>query len=266
MGRKVTVKNNVELNKMRIAGRFAAEVMDYVTPFIKAGVSTLEIDKLCHDYIVKHGHIPAPLNYKGFPKSVCTSINEVVCHGIPDAKRLLKDGDIMNLDITVIVDGYHGDHSRMFLIGQVSDEARKLVDVTYEAMMAGIKTVKSGSYLSDIGKAIEAVARKHGYGIVEDFCGHGIGRIFHEDPQVLHYDAGDSRFDMRLKKGMTFTIEPMINIGSPGTEVLDDGWTAVTVDGKLSAQFEHTIAVTDNGYEILTKSPKGWHKPPYSGA
>ena len=265
MGRKVTIKNKVELGKMQAAGRFAAEVIDHVTPMIKAGISTQEVNDICHKFIVEHGHIPAPLNYRGFPKSVCTSLNEVVCHGIPDKNTLLKDGDIMNLDVTVIVDGFHGDHSRMFLIGDVSDEARKLVDVTYEAMMAGIKTVKSGSYLSDIGKAIEKIAHKHGYGVVEDFCGHGIGRVFHEDPQVLHYDPQEPQLDMRLKKGMTFTIEPMINLGTPENEVLEDGWTAVTLDRKLSAQFEHTITVTDSGYEIFTLSPKGWHKPPYTG-
>jgi methionyl aminopeptidase len=270
MSRKITIKNKVELAKMRAAGQFAAEVLDYITPFIKPGVSTQYINDLCHDYITKHGHIPAPLNYRGpvcpFPRSVCTSVNEVVCHGIPSPKHILKNGDIMNLDVTTIVDGFHGDHSRMFLIGEVSAEARKLVDVTHEAMMAGIKTIRSGSYLSDIGKAIQAVAHAHGYSVVEDFCGHGIGRVFHEDPQVLHYDSGDDRYDMRLKKGMTFTVEPMINLGLVGTEVLDDGWTAVTVDGKLSAQFEHTIAVTDSGCDILTLSPKGWHKPPYTGA
>ncbi len=258
-------KNNVEIEKMRKAGLLAAQTLDFIAPHVKAGVTTEELNTLCHDFIVKHGAIPAPLNYKGFPKSICTSVNEVICHGIPTSKCTLKDGDIVNIDVTTIVNGFHGDTSRMFYVGNVSDERKKLVDVTYEAMMRGIKTVKSGSTLSDIGRAIQEYAENEGYSVVRDFCGHGIGRVFHEQPMVLHYDPKDPDFDMRLKKGMIFTIEPMINVGTYEGITLEDDWTVITADGKDSAQFEHTLVVTEKGYEILTSSPTGLDKPPYHG-
>lgn len=263
---KIRAKNNVEIQKMRAAGKLAAEVLDHLTPQIRVGMTTEEINQICHDFIIANNATPAPLNYRGFPKSVCTSLNEVVCHGIPSEQDVLKDGDIINVDVTVIVDGFHGDHSRMYLVGNVTDEKRQLVEDTYEAMMLGIKTVKSGSFLSDIGKAIQTFAEGKGYSVVREYCGHGIGRIFHEEPMVLHYDPQDPNYDMRLKKGMTFTIEPMINLGVAGNHVLEDDWTVITDDGKASAQFEHTIVVTETGCEILTQSPKGLHKPPYTAA
>ena len=247
---------------MRRAGKLAAEVLDFITPHVLPGVTTEALDKLCHDYIIKHKAIPAPLNYKGFPKSICTSINHVVCHGIPGDKKL-ADGDIVNIDVTVIVDGWFGDTSRMYLVGdKVPVKARKLVDVTYDAMMAGIEIVKPGVTLGDIGHAIQTVAEAARFSVVRDFCGHGIGKIFHCAPSVMHY--GEAGTGEVLEAGMFFTIEPMINAGKWQTKVLDDGWTAVTRDRSLSAQFEHTIAVTDNGFEIFTLSPKGWTKPPYA--
>lgn len=247
---------------MRRAGKLAAEVLDFITPHVQPGVATETLDKLCHDFIVGNGAIPAPLNYKGFPKSICTSVNHVVCHGIPGEKKLI-DGDIVNIDVTVIVDGWHGDTSRMYLVGdKVPVKARKLVDVTYDAMMAGIEAVKPGAHLGDIGAAIQSVAEAARFSVVRDFCGHGIGKIFHCNPSVLHY--GEKRDGPVLEPGMFFTIEPMINAGNWPTKVLDDGWTAVTRDRSLSAQFEHTIAVTDTGFEIFTVSPKGWTKPPYA--
>lgn len=255
--------NRVELEKMRKAGRLAAEVLDMVTEHVKEGVSTLALNDICHDFILKNNAIPAPLNYKGFPKSICTSRNEVVCHGIPNAEEKLEDGDILNIDVTVILDGYHGDTSRMFLVGNVSDEAKKLVQTTYEAMMAGIETVKSGSFISDIGKAIQPVAETQGYSVVREYCGHGIHKVFHDEPQILHYAFNDPRFDKRLKKGVTFTIEPMVNIGGWETELMGDDWTVKTLDRTLSAQFEHTMAVTPEGVEIFTQSPAGMDKPPY---
>lgn len=260
---KIKPKNNVELDKMRVAGKLAAEVLDYITPFVKPGISTNHLNDLCEEYTQKHGAISAPLNYRGFPKSICTSINDVVCHGIPSEKDILKEGDIVNIDVTVIVDGYHGDTSRMFYVGEVSEEAKKLVETTYKAMMAGIRTIKSGSQLANIGWAIENVISPHGYGIVKDYCGHGIGKEFHTDPMVLHYGVNDKRYDVKLKKGTTFTVEPMINVGTYETELMNDDWTVKTADRKLSAQFEHTIAVTADGVEILTLSPKGYTCPPY---
>lgn len=254
-------KNKVELQKMRDAGQLAARTLDMITPHVQPGVSTEKINQLCHDFIVKHNAVPAPLNYRGFPKSVCTSINEVVCHGIPNAKQTLKEGDIVNIDVTAILDGYHGDTSRMFWAGDVSDEARKLTQVTFDALWAGIKTVQSGSRLSAIGQAIQDVADVHKYGVVRDFCGHGLGKVFHEEPAVLHYAWHNPLQDVRLRKGVTFTIEPMINTGTWECEVLDDDWTAVTKDGGLSAQFEHTLAVTDEGYEIFTESLEGLAHP-----
>lgn len=260
---KVKPKNNVELKKMRAAGQLAASVLDYITPFVKEGVSTLKLNNLCEEFTQKHGAVSAPLNYRGFPKSICTSINDVVCHGIPSAEDILKDGDIVNIDVTVILDGYHGDTSRMFYVGNVSEEDKKLVENTYKSMMIGIETIKSGSYLNDIGKAIDKFIRPQGYGIVTEYCGHGIGKIFHEEPAVVHYDQKNPLTDMRLRKGMTFTVEPMINHGLSGTELMDDEWTVRTSDRRRSAQFEHTIAVTDEGVEILTASPKGYTYPPY---
>lgn len=249
---------------MRDAGQLAAQVLDYITPHIVPGISTLKINDLCHDYILKNNAIPAPLNYRGFPKSVCTSINEVICHGIPNAEEVLKDGDIINIDVTVILNEYHGDTSRMFLVGDnVSEDARKLVDVTHSCMMAGIETIASGSRLSAIGQAIQPLAEQHGYGVVRDFCGHGIGKVFHTEPSVLHYAYDDKNYDMRFRKGMCLTVEPMINQGTWHMEMMRDGWTAKTKDRKLSAQFEHTLAVTEDGYEIFTLSPNGWYKPPY---
>jgi methionyl aminopeptidase len=247
---------------MRKAGRLAAEVLDFITPHVVPGVSTEALDKLCHDYIVGHGAVPAPLNYKGFPKSICTSVNHVVCHGIPSEKKL-EEGDIVNIDVTVILDGWHGDTSRMYLAGEkIPTKARLLVEATYECMMRGIETVKPGATLGDIGHAIQSHAEKQRFSVVRDFCGHGIGKVFHTPPSVLHYGrAGEGP---KLKPGMFFTIEPMINTGGWQTKILSDGWTAVTKDRSLSAQFEHTLGVTDTGYEIFTLSPKGWNKPPYA--
>ena len=261
---KVKPKNSVEIEKMRAAGLLAAQTLDFITPHVKPGVSTEALDQLCHDFIVKHGAIPAPLNYRGFPKSICTSINDVICHGIPSPEVILQDGDIINIDVTVIVDGFHGDTSRMYFVGDVSAERQKLVATTYEAMMIGIQTVKSGSWLSDIGKAIQQFAESRGYSVVRDYCGHGIGRVFHDHPMVLHYDAQEPSLDMRLRKGMTFTVEPMINIGTYEGVTLEDDWTVITADGKDSAQFEHTVLVTDTGFELLTASPKGLTQPPYA--
>ena len=235
---------------MRRAGRLAAQVLDYVEPYVVEGTSTEQLDKLCHAYIVEHGATPAPLNYKGFPKSICTSINEVVCHGIPGG-LVLKNGDIINIDITVILDGYHGDTSEMFCVGAVDSASEKLIDVTRRSMWLGIHEVAPGKRLGDIGAAIYEFAHgQHGYGVVRDFCGHGIGRKFHTEPQVSH--VGRRGTGKRLAAGMTFTIEPMINMGTYECEILEDGWTAVTRDGLRSAQTEHTILVTEQGFEVLT--------------
>ena len=251
----ITYKDAQGIEGMRIAGRLTSEVLDYLTPFIKPGVTTNEIDKLAHDYIVDvQKAIPAPLNYTGggskpYPKSICTSINHQVCHGIPNDKPL-KKGDIVNVDVTVIKDGWHGDSSRMFAVGEVSIAAKRLCAVTYDAMWHGIKMVKPGIHLGDIGHAIQQFAEGQGFSVVREFCGHGIGQGFHEEPQVLHY--GRAGTGMELKEGMTFTIEPMINQGRAETRTLGDGWTAITKDRKLSAQWEHTILVTADGYEIFT--------------
>lgn len=236
---------------MRKAGRLASKVLDFITPYVKPGVTTGTLDKLCHDFVVSHGAIPAPLNYRGFPKSICTSVNHVVCHGIPGDKKLV-DGDIINIDVTVILDGWYGDTSRMFAVGKVNLRAAKLIDTTYEAMMRGIEVVRPGATLGDIGHAIQSYAEKLGFSVVRDFCGHGIGRIFHTAPNILHY--GKPGTGPELKQGMFFTIEPMINAGKYQVKILDDGWTAVTRDRSLSAQFEHTLGVTANGYEIFTVS------------
>ena len=246
---------------MRKAGLLAAEVLDMITAYVEPGVTTEELDKTCHDFIVARNAIPAPLNYRGFPKSICTSINHVVCHGIPGPRKLL-DGDIVNIDVTVIVDGWHGDSSRMYLVGKVGVQAMKLIDVTYEAMMRGIEMVRPGASVGDIGHAIQAFAEKNRFSVVRDFCGHGIGRIFHDTPSILHF--GRPAQGPELKAGMFFTVEPMINAGRFDVKILEDGWTAVTRDKKLSAQFEHTIGVTETGREIFTLSPKAMHNPPYA--
>jgi methionyl aminopeptidase len=238
-------------------------VLDFITPYVKAGISTGELDQLCHDFIISNAAVPAPLGYRGFPKSICTSINHVVCHGIPGDKRL-GDGDILNIDITVILDGWHGDTSRMFTIGDVGVKARKLIDVTYDAMMRGIAVVKPGATTGDIGHAIQSYVEPLRFSVVRDFCGHGIGRVFHDQPSILHF--GEPGKGMELREGMFFTVEPMINTGRFEVKILSDGWTAVTKDRSLSAQFEHTVGVTADGYEIFTISPKGLHRPPYGAA
>lgn len=247
---------------MRVAGQLAAQTLDMITPHVVPGVTTEELDRLCHEFILKHNSVPAPLNYKGFPKSICTSINHVICHGIPGPKKL-QNGDIVNIDVTVIVDGWHGDTSRMFTVGdKISVKAQRLCDVTYECMMAGIEQVKPGNTLGDIGAAIEEIAHANRFSVVEDFCGHGLGQVFHMPPSVLHY--GKAGTGLMLEPGMFFTIEPMINTGKKSSKILADGWTAVTKDRGLSAQYEHSLAVTEDGFEIFTLSPKGWTKPPYS--
>ena len=246
----VTIKSPEEIEKMRVAGRLAAEVLEMIGEHVRPGVTTDELDRICHDYIVNvQQAIPAPLNYKGYPKSICTSINHVVCHGIPNDKPL-KDGDIVNIDITVIKDGYHGDTSKMFPVGKTPEWADKLCRVTQECLYKGIQLVRPGTRLGDIGAVIQQHAEKQGYSVVREYCGHGIGAVFHEEPQVLHY--GKAGTGMELKEGMTFTIEPMINQGRAETRLLGDGWTAITKDRKLSAQWEHTILVTAAGYEVLT--------------
>ena len=246
----VTVKTPEEIEKMRVAGRLAAEVLDMITPHVLPGVTTGELDRLCHEFIVNAQRaIPAPLNYRGFPRSICTSVNHQVCHGIPGDKRL-KKGDIINIDVTVIKDGFHGDTSRMFFVGEPPLQARRLVEVTHECMYRGIEQVRPGAHLGDIGHAIQSHAERHGFSVVREYCGHGIGRIFHEDPQVLHY--GRPGTGMELVPGLTFTVEPMINAGRPEVRLLPDNWTVVTRDHSLSAQWEHTVLVTEAGYEILT--------------
>ena len=246
----VRIKTPEAIEKMRLACRLAADVLDMIEPHVQPGVTTEELDRLCHDYIVDHqGAIPAPLDYRGFPKSICTSVNHQVCHGIPSNKRL-KKGDIVNIDITVIKDGYHGDTSRMFFVGEPSVLARRLVTVTQQAMMLGIAAVKPEATLGDIGHAIQRFVETQGYSVVREYCGHGIGEEFHEDPQVLHY--GKPGEGLKLKPGMCFTIEPMVNAGKRFIKVLPDGWTVVTKDRSLSAQWEHTILVTETGHEILT--------------
>ncbi len=255
---QVRIHRPEDFAAMRRAGKLAAEVLDFITPQVQAGVTTEELDRLCHEFILDHGAIPAPLNYKGFPKSICSSINHVVCHGIPDSTRL-NEGDIVNLDVTVIVDGWHGDTSRMFWVGKPSLQARILTDTTFEAMWAGIRTVRPGATLGDIGHAIQQCVEAKRYSVVRIFCGHGIGQVFHDAPSVLHY--GTPNTGLRLREGMFFTIEPMVNVGKPDVRILDDQWTAVTRDRSLSAQFEHTLGVTSSGYEIFTESPAGWHRP-----
>lgn len=235
---------------MRAAGKLAAQILDFIAPYVKAGVTTNSLNNLCHDKIIAAGAIPAPLNYKGFPKSICTSVNHVVCHGIP-SEKILKDGDIVNIDVTVILDGWYGDTSRMYYVGEPSVKAKRLCQVTQECLLLGIEQVKPGNHLGDIGNAIQTYAEKHGYSVVRDYCGHGIGKIFHTEPSVLHY--GKKGSGMILQEGMFFTIEPMINAGKPETILSSiDDWTVTTRDKSLSAQYEHTIGVTKDGYEIFT--------------
>ena len=259
--RRITIHDAAGFEGMRKAGHLAAETLDFITPHVVPGVTTEALDKLCHDFIVERNAVPAPLNYRGFPKSICTSVNHVVCHGIPSADKKLHDGDIVNIDVTVILDGWHGDTSRMFFVGKPGIKAKRLVEITYESMMRGIEVVKPGATLGDIGYAIQSFAEKNRFSVVRDFCGHGLGRIFHEAPSVLHY--GRPGTGTRLREGMFFTIEPMINAGRLDVKILKDGWTAVTNDRSLSAQFEHSLGVTADGYEIFTKSPKGWTCPPF---
>lgn len=247
---QATIKTPSEQDYMRAAGRLAADVLDMIGPYIVPGVSTDEINARCHDYIVNvQEAIPAPLNYRGFPKSVCTSVNHVVCHGIPGDKRL-KQGDIVNVDVTVIKDGWHGDTSRMFTVGKISPAAQRLIDITHEAMWIGIREVKPGARVGDIGAAIQQFVEAQHYSVVREYCGHGIGRIFHEDPQILHY--GERGRGMELVPGMTFTVEPMVNAGKRHVKLLADGWTVITKDHSLSAQWEHTVLVTEGGVEVLT--------------
>jgi methionyl aminopeptidase len=253
----ITIKNATDIEKMRIAGRLASEVLDFITPHVKAGVTTGELDAMCHDYMVNvQKTIPAPLNYtppghSPYPKSICTSVNHQICHGIPGDK-VLKNGDIVNIDITVIKDGYHGDTSRMFYVGEPSIQAKRLCEITYECMWLGIAKVKPGATLGDIGHAIQTYAEKQGYSVVREFCGHGIGKKFHEDPQILHY--GRPGAGLKLQAGMMFTVEPMINAGKRDIKQLNDGWTIVTKDHSLSAQWEHTVLVTETGFEVMTVS------------
>ena len=259
----VTIKNKEDIQKMRVAGKLASEVLDYITNFVVPNVTTEELDRLCHDYMINNQNtIPAPLNYcppghTPYPKSICTSVNNQICHGIPGPK-VLKKGDVVNIDITVIKDGYHCDTSRMFYVGEPSIQAKRLCEITYESMWLGIKQVRPGNFLGDIGFAIQSYAEKNGYSVVREFCGHGIGQVFHEDPQVLHY--GRPGQGMKLQAGMIFTIEPMINAGKKDIKMLSDGWTVVTKDRSLSAQWEHTVLVTENSYEVLTVS-SGTPKP-----
>jgi methionyl aminopeptidase len=248
---KIIIKSATDIEKMRQAGRLAADVLDMIGPYVKPGVSTDALDKICYDYIVDiQKAIPANVGYKGFPKTICTSVNNVICHGIPSPSKVLKEGDIVNIDVTVIKDGWHGDTSRMYYAGQPTVLAKRLVDTTFEAMWKAIRIVRPGAFLSDIGHAIQTYAEGFRFSVVREYCGHGIGQVYHEDPQVLHY--GQPGSGPRLEVGMTFTIEPMINAGARHTRLMPDGWTVVTKDHSLSAQWEHTIAVTDSGFEVLT--------------
>lgn len=263
----IVIKNSTDIEYMRISGKLAAEVLDYIGPFVKPGVTTNELDKLCHEYIVNvQQAYPSPLNYQPnkngpiYPKSICTSVNNEICHGIPNDKPL-KNGDVVNIDITVYKNGYHGDTSRMFFVGEVSPHAKRLCKVTFECMWLGIAQVKPGNYFGDIGNAIETYAEKHGYSVVQEFCGHGVGQVFHEDPQVLHY--GRPKTGPIIKEGMIFTVEPMINQGRRHIRFLPNQWTAVTKDRSLSAQWEHTVLVTPIGYEVLTVSPNMPAKPDF---
>ena len=258
----VTLHSEADFEGMRKAGRLAAEVLDLMVPAVKPGATTQALDTLAFDYVTAHGAIPACVGYRGYRHTLCTSLNHVVCHGIPN-DRPLKDGDILNVDVTVIFDGWHGDTSRMYYVGDVKRKAQRLVETTYEAMMRGIRAVKPGATTGDIGYAIQSFAEGEQHcSVVRDFCGHGLGRIFHGLPNIVHY--GRAGQGITLKEGMFFTVEPMINLGGYAVKVLNDGWTAVTRDRSLSAQFEHSVGVTKDGVEIFTLSPKGWHQPPYA--
>jgi methionyl aminopeptidase len=257
----IELHTQADFEGMRAAGKLAAETLDMITDHVAPGVTTEELDEICNKYITKNGAIPAPLNYKGFPKSICTSINHVVCHGIPE-RRSLIEGDVLNIDVTVILNGWHGDTSRMYFVGdKIPVKARKLCDVTYDCLMAGIDVVRPGATLGDVGHAIQEVAEANRFSVVRDFCGHGLGKTFHAPPSVVHF--GQPGKGEVLEAGMFFTIEPMINAGKYQTKVLPDGWTAVTRDRSLSAQYEHSLAVTDDGFEIFTLSPAGYTRPPY---
>jgi methionyl aminopeptidase len=258
--RRIPIHAPADFEGMRCAGRLAAEALDFITPHVQAGVSTGALDELLHDFTLAHRAIPATLGYRGYTKSSCISVNHVVCHGIP-GDRVLMEGDILNVDVTVILDGWHGDTSRMYAVGEVSTKAKLLMEVTHAAMMKGIAAIRPGATLGDIGHAIQAHAERHRFSIVRDFCGHGIGRKFHEPPNVLHF--GRPGEGPVLREGMFFTVEPMVNAGRPEVKILEDGWTAVTRDRSLSAQFEHMVGVTAKGVEIFTLSPAGLHKPPY---
>jgi len=259
--RLIAIHASQDFEGMRVAGRLAAEVLDMVADHIRIGVTTEELDGICHDFIVARAAVPASLGYRGFAKSTCISLNHVVCHGIPGSRRLV-DGDILNIDVGIILDGWHGDNSRMYTAGQISTKARLLIDVTYEAMMRGIAAVRPGATLGDVGHAIQSFVESKRFSVVRDFCGHGVGRRYHEAPNVLHY--GRPGMGAVLKPGMFLTIEPMVNAGRPEVKVLKDEWTAVTRDRSLSAQFEHSVGVTEEGVEIFTLSPKGFTKPPYN--
>ena len=248
---------------MRAAGRLAAETLDMITAHVLPGITTLEIDRLCHDFMLGRGATPATLGYRGYQHSTCTSINHVVCHGIPGDRRLV-DGDVLNIDVTALLDGWHGDSSRMYVAGQPSTRAARLMDVTHQALMLGVAAIRPGRTLGDVGHAIQAYVEANRFSVVRDFCGHGIGRRFHEAPNVLHF--GRPGEGPTLRSGMFFTVEPMVNAGRPEVKVLDDGWTAVTRDRSLSAQFEHMVGVTEDGCEVFTFSPAGLHKPPYTAA
>ena len=250
----ITIKTTEEIQKMEIAGKLAADVLEMIAPMVQAGQKTGELNRICHEYIVNEQKaIPAPLNYHGFPKSICTSVNHVVCHGIPSYKEKLNNGDIINIVITIIKDGYHGDTSKTFFVGRPDKEIKKLVDVTYECMKKAILQVRPGIRLGDIGHTIQTLAEKNNFSVVREYCGHGIGKIFHEEPQVLHY--GKPNTGIELQEGMTFTIEPMINLGKRHVQLRDDDWTVETQDKKISAQWEHTILVTNNSFRVLTKRP-----------
>ena len=256
------IKTLDEIKKMKIAGKLASDVLMMIKDHVRPGISTGELDRICHNYIVDiQKAIPAPLNYKGFPKSICTSINHQICHGIPSDSKKLKNGDIINIDVTVIKDGYHGDTSRMFLVGKTSTLSNRLCEVTRKSMIEGIKVIKAGATVGDIGEAIQVYAESNNYSVVRDYCGHGTGKNFHQLPNILHY--GEEKTGESLKVGTIFTIEPMINEGVHQTKLLNDGWTAVTKDKSLSAQFEHTVGITEDSYEIFTESVKGYTKPPY---
>jgi methionyl aminopeptidase len=259
--RRINLYSLEDFAFMRRAGQLAAATLDMITPHVQPGVTTETLDRLCHEFILDHGAVPAPLGYRGFPKSICTSVNHVVCHGIPSPRRL-EEGDILNIDVTVVLDGWHGDSSRMYAAGEPSVKARRLMDVTYEAMMRGIATIRPGATLGDLGHAIQSFVERQRFSVVREFCGHGVGRSFHEPPNVLHF--GRPGEGVTLREGMLFTVEPMVNAGRPEVKILDDGWTAVTRDRSLSAQFEHTVGVTATGCEIFTLSPAGLHKPPYT--